>query len=115
MTKFWALIVSNRPHVFALGPHENADAAMKFADNFCDQRTQENENANEARRHNNAVYDADEDLPTYELVYLMDEDDLRALTGEVHRPRGIARQRKEVAVEAPTKHQCKDASEPADA
>lgn len=97
MTKFWALIVAVRPHVFALGPHEDADKAMKFAEDFCERRTKENEKKNE-------TLPDDEKLPPYDLVYLMDEDDLRALTGEVHRPRVVARARPTVEVATPKKH-----------
>lgn len=77
---------------------------MKFAEDYCERRSQENAKKNDEAKRADPHYDENEDLPNYELVYLMDEDDLRALTGEVHRPYVIARKRAEVEVTAPKKH-----------
>ena len=113
MSKFWALIISNRPHIYSLGQQENVEKAMSFAEEFCDRKTKENEATNENNRRQVVDYNSDNDLPDYQLAYIMDENDLRTLTGEVHRPLVIAHQRKEIEVESPKKHHsCKDGGTP---
>ncbi len=104
--KFWAAILTNRLHIFALGQHENEEQAYAFSEAFVDRKTEENRRIMETRQNNDAPDGADRPpLPSYQLVCVMDDEDLRRLTGEVHRPYVVARQRREVAVEVP-RRQC---------
>ena len=103
MTKYWALIVASRPHIFNIGEHENVEQAEGFATSWCDQK-------NAAREEMIKEFQAknpDKEVPnftTYDLAYIMDDEDMRQLTGEVHRPRRIVRKKREVAVETPVTH-----------
>lgn len=103
MTKFWALIVASRPHIFNIGEHENVEQAEGFASAWCDQK---NEARNQALEKFRAEHQGEEEPnpPTYDLVYIMDDEDMRQLTGEIHRPRRIARKKREVEVVAPVTH-----------
>ena len=103
MTKFWALIIASRPHIFNLGEHENAEQAEGFASSWCDQKNETRDEMTKEFRAKNPGKDAP-DFPTYDLAYVMDDEDMRQLTGEVHRPRRIARKKREVEVVAPVTH-----------
>ena len=96
--KYWALIVSFRPHIFSLGKHETIEEAETMARSFCDRKTEENQQI--FNEHRNTNPDAIEPSP-YQLAFVMDESDLRVLIGEIHRPLVISKIRKEVAVEPP--------------
>jgi hypothetical protein len=88
MTNFWALIAASRPHCFSLGKHEDEEKAYAFATAYCVQKNEKLEEGD----------------PDYVILALLDESDLRMLTGEVHRPWKIAgASKREVAVEAPTR------------
>lgn len=93
MTKFWALIAAKRPHIFSLGKVETEDAAMTKAEEFCEQK-------NKTR---DTEENKDKELPEYILLAVLDEQDMRNLTGEVHRPYLIASSKETVAVESPKK------------
>jgi hypothetical protein len=101
MTKYWALIIASRPHVFSIGEHENVEQAEAFISVWCDQKNEEN-----AKKFGENLQTDMEDIKliTYDLAYIMDDEDMRQLTGEVHRPRRIARKKREVAVETPVTH-----------
>ena len=102
MTKYWALIISFRPHIYSLGKHENADEAEGMAKEFCDRKNKEQTESWEKAKQENPTSEITEPYP-FQLAYILDESDLRSLTGEVHRPFVIAKAKKEVAVEAPTR------------
>jgi hypothetical protein len=103
MTKFWALIIASRPHVFNIGEHENAEQAEGFATAWCDQKNEAREKSIEEFRQKHPTEEPP-NPPTYDLAFIMDDEDMRQLTGEVHRPRRVARKKREVAVEAPVTH-----------
>lgn len=98
--KYWALIVVSRPHIFSLGDHENTDAAALFAEEFCDKKNKEKLKQAEEKQ-----IPENERTPNHDLLWVLDDSDLRGLTGEVHRPYQIARPKREaVAAEAPVRH-----------
>lgn len=98
--KFWALIVVSRPHIFSLGDHEDTDAAMNFAQEFVDRK-----NAEKLKEAEENQIPANERSPNHDLLWILDDSDMRNLTGEVHRPYIIARPKKEpVSAEAPVRH-----------
>lgn len=102
MTKYWTLIAARRPHIFSLGKLENEDAALAKADDFCKRKNEEVAQAIEEKRipKENAV--------EYICLCILDESDMRNLTGEVHRPFVIASPKETVAVEGPKKHGAND-------
>ncbi len=101
MTKFWALIISSRPRIYALGKHENVEEAEGFAESFCDRMNHKNEELLAEQKKTQP----DAEMPfTYDLAFIMDENDLRSMIGEVHRPIVILREKEVTAVEAPKKH-----------
>jgi len=103
MTKYWALIIASRPHIFNIGEYEAAEEAEGFATAWCDQKNADREEMVKEFREKNP----DKEVPnftTYDLAYILDDEDMRQLTGEVHRPRRIARKKREVAVETPVTH-----------
>jgi hypothetical protein len=97
MSKYWGLIFTSRPRIFAFGSHDDFDKATVFAQEFVDRKNTEIEkfviekNIPENQRQ-----------PDYYLMCLLNEDELRSLIGDVHRPLVIAKpKREEVGVEAP--------------
>ena len=99
MSKYWAAIFVNRLRVFALGSQENFDSAAAFAKEFVDRKNEEIRK--EAVEKN--IPD-DERRSDYDFLCLLDENELRGLIGDVHRPLIIARpKREEVGVEAPVR------------
>ena len=103
MTKYWALIIATRPHVFNIGEHENVEQAEGFAGTWCEQKNQARETSIEEFRQKNPTKEPP-NFPTYDLAYILDDEDMRQMTGEIHRPRRIARKKREVAVETPVTH-----------
>jgi len=99
MSKYWGLIAANRPHIFSLGAHDDLDKAMAFATEFCDRRNKENREKDEAEN----VAD-NRRRPEYDLVWVLNDDEMRSLTGEVHRPYVIAKpRREEISIESPVR------------
>lgn len=98
--KFWALIVVSRPHIFSLGDHENTDAAMAFATDFCEKKNAEKQHEAEEKQ-----IPENERQPLHDLLWILDDSDMRNLTGEVHRPYRVpAPKREAVSAEAPVRH-----------
>lgn len=104
MSKYWALIISYRPVIYSLGKHNTFDAAEGMALDFCEKNNTKNREVyDEAVRANlNPETEIPEPAP-YQLAYIMDDNDMRHLTGLVHRPYVIAKQREVVEVAAPTR------------
>ena len=97
MSKYWGIIVASHPHVFALGQHDNFDKAAGFAKDFVDRK-----NAEILMEAEEKQIPVNERRPDYDLLWVLDEDELRILISEVHRPRAIARPKREAqGVEAP--------------
>jgi hypothetical protein len=101
MTKFWALILSSRPHIYALGKHENVEEAEGFAESFCNRMNANNEEMLVELKKKNPEAELSY---TWELAWIMDESDLRCMIGEVHRPIVVLREKEVTAVESPKKH-----------
>src|SRR6266404_6979644 len=101
--KFWALITSNRPHVFSLGQHDDFDKAAAFATEFCERKNTETLKAFEELRAKEPATEVETPNP-HELIWILDDGDLRALTGEVHRPYIVAREKREIGVDVPIRH-----------
>lgn len=93
MTRFWALIAAKRVHVFSLGKHENEDAAMKAAEDYCAKKTAE---ATEKLKDIEGAL-----APEYITLAVLDIQDMRDLPGEFQRPYEIpsTEERETVAVE----------------
>jgi|ERR1035437_1257329 hypothetical protein len=97
MSKYWGIIVASHPHVFALGSHDNFDKAAGFAKDYVDRKNREIQE--DAVKNSIADNDRRSD---YDLLWVLDENELRSLIGEVHRPIVMARPAREaVGVEAP--------------
>ena len=122
MSKYWGLIAATRPHIFSLGTHDELDKAMAFAQEFCDKKNKENREKDEAEN-----VPENQRRPEYDLMWILDDDEMRSLTGEIHRPYAIAKpKREEVSVEAPVRrggaapvviadaggHVCEDGGDP---
>ena len=98
--KFWALIVVSRPHIFSLGDHEDTDAAMAFATDFVERK-----NAEKLKESEEKQIPENERPPMHDLLWILDDSDMRNLTGEVHRPYIVARPKKEpVAADTMVRH-----------
>lgn len=102
MKKYWALIIANRPHIFSLGKHNAPEAAETMAQEFVDKKNAENQTTHETQCQQNPGVEIPEPS-VYQLAYILDESDLRVLTGEVHRPYVIAKQREAIEVAPPTR------------
>ena len=104
MSKYWGLIAASRPHIFALGSHDELDKAMAFAQEFCDKKNAENRAKDEAEN-----VPENQRRPEYDLMWVLDDDEMRSLGGEMIRPYVIAKQkREEVSVESPHRHGTKE-------
>jgi hypothetical protein len=98
--KYWGLIVVSRPHIFSLGDHENTDVAMAFAEEFVDKK-----NAEKLKEAEEKQIPENERPPNHDLLWILDESDMRNLTGEVHRPYHIPKPKREPqTAEAPVRH-----------
>ena len=98
--KFWGSIVVSRPHIFSLGDHENLDAAMAFAQEFVDKK-----NAEKLAEAEEKQIPENDRSPNHDLLWILDEADMRNLTGEVHRPYHVPKPKREPqAAEAPVRH-----------
>jgi len=104
MSKYWALVISYRPGIYSLGKHNTFDAAEAMALDFCEKNNTRNRQAydEQVRQNQNPEVEIPEPAP-YQLAYIMDDNDMRHLTGLVHRPYVIAKQREVVEVTAPTR------------
>ena len=99
MSKYWGLIVVSRPHVFSLGSHDDFDKAAAFAKEFVDRKNEEIRQEVEEKN-----IPAAERPSEYDLLWVLNESDMRHLIGEVHRPFSIAKpKREEVGIEAPVR------------
>jgi len=103
MTKRWAIIAARRPHLFSLGKVEDDDEALAKAEEFCARKNEELK-----KIHEKIIPAPQSDPLEYVVLAILNEDDLRGLTGEIHRPYVIASVKREVAVETPTKRGATD-------
>jgi len=103
MTKFWALIAAKRPHIFSLGKLENEDEAVVKAEDFCKRKNEDVAKLVEEKKIEK------ENVSEYICLCILDETDMRNLTGEVHRPIVIASPKPTVAVEETKRHGGNDA------
>lgn len=98
--KFWGLIIVSRPHIFSLGDHEDVNAAMTFAEEFVQKK-----NAEKLKDAEEKQIPENQRMPNHDLLWILDEADMRNLTGEVHRPYHIAKPKREPqSAEAPVRH-----------